>query len=188
MSAEFERLVAQFERFQSKIQRVDDQFASIGQMQAEIGALEATATSPDRTVTVVAGPGGSVTDIRIADGAMRQDGRALANTLMATLREAVAESARKQAVVVDQHMGGSLGLTEQVLETQAEVLGTSVEELRSKVEQETPRRAVNEGEPEDYSAQSFMARAEDAPAPPPATGGSQGDEFLKNLFDDRGDH
>ncbi|MGH3948243.1 MAG: YbaB/EbfC family nucleoid-associated protein, partial [Pseudonocardiaceae bacterium] len=66
MSAEFERLVAQFERFQSKVKHIDDQFAGIGQMQEEVSALEASASSPGRSVTVVAGPGGFIKDIKLS--------------------------------------------------------------------------------------------------------------------------
>ncbi|WP_216210504.1 YbaB/EbfC family nucleoid-associated protein [Amycolatopsis aidingensis] len=192
MSAEFEQLVAQFEQFQSKMKRVDDRFANIADMQGELSQLEAAASSPDRSVTVVAGPGGSVKDIRLTEAALRQRPEALAQTLMSTLQEAVAESARKQAGIVDAHMGDDLQLTEQVLETQAEVLGTSVEELRSRMAEAAPtQRAAEEERQDDYSEQSFLrpaSQGQDRPAAPPpgagGPGGSAGDEFLKNLFDE----
>ncbi len=186
MSAEFDQLVARFEEFQAGLKNVDDRFAQLGTMQAELSTLEATATSADRSVTVVAGPGGSVTDIRITDQALRQGGQALSATLMATLREAISEAARRQASIVQEHMGGDLDLVDQVLETQAEVLGTSVDELRSKMEETTPGRPRPE-RVDDFSEQSVM-RSTDEPrrpqAPPPTSGGSDGDRFLKNLFDD----
>lgn len=186
MSAEFEQLVAQFEQFQSKIQRIDDQFAGIGEMQSELSSLEATATSPDRSITVVAGPGGSVKDIRLTEEALRQRPQALSAALMSTLQQAVAESARMQAAIVDQHMGEDLQLTEKVLETQSELLGTPIEELRSRVEDTTAApKPAEEEQHDDYSQQSFL-RASDQPKPPPppASGGSQADDFLKNLFND----
>jgi hypothetical protein len=135
VSAEFEQLLAEFERFQSRIRNVDDRFATIRDMQAELTALEATAGSPDRSVTVVAGPGGPVTDIRFAADALRLSPQALSAAVMGTLRQAVAEAARTQVVIVEEHLGDDLHLVE-VLETQAELLGTSVEELRSKVRAE----------------------------------------------------
>jgi DNA-binding protein YbaB len=191
LSAEFEQLVAQFEQFQSKVKQVDDRFASIGEMQSELSSLEAKATSPDRSITVVAGPGGSVKDIQFTDDALKQRPQALSAALMSTLQQAVAESARQQAAVVDQHMGGDLQLTEQVLETQAEVLGTSVEDLRSRMQDATPQgRPVEDEHHDDYSEQSFLqADDQGAPAaPPPSSGGSQADDFLKNLFDDEDRH
>lgn len=194
MSAEFEQLVAQFEQFQSKIKNLDEQFANIGDMQAELGTLEARATSTDRSVTVVAGPGGSVKDIQFTEDALKQRPQALAATVMSTLQEAVADAARQQAGVVDQHMGAATGLntTDQVLETQAEVLGTTVQELRERMEQGSPppRQTPEDERHEDYSQQSFL-QADDQPTqPPPPSGGdgSAGDDFLRNLFNDDEDH
>ncbi|WP_037360209.1 YbaB/EbfC family nucleoid-associated protein [Amycolatopsis orientalis] len=189
MSDEFDRLVAEFDRFQSRMRRVDEQFSGIAQMQEELSALEATATSPDRSVTVVAGPGGAIKDIQVTDTALRRGGAELSGMLMATLQQAVAESARQQAVLVDQHTGNSMRLTEQVLETQAELLGTDVEELRAAMERgaPAPQRSVEEEQHEDYSERELLADpAERTPPPPPSTG-SAGDDFLKNLFDDE-DH
>ncbi|WP_336161847.1 YbaB/EbfC family nucleoid-associated protein [Amycolatopsis sp. VC5-11] len=192
MSDEFDRLVAEFDRFQSRLQRVDDQFAGIAQMQEELSALEATATSPDQSVTVVSGPGGSIKDIRITDAALRHGGTELSGMVMATLQQAVAESARQQAVLVDQHTGNSMQLTEQVLETQAELLGTDVEELRAAMERgaPAPQRSVEEEQHEDYSERELLADPAEKtppPPPPPSSAGSAGDDFLKNLFDDE-DH
>ncbi|SFJ14462.1 YbaB/EbfC family nucleoid-associated protein [Amycolatopsis sacchari] len=139
MSAEFDQLVAQFEQFQAKLKRVDDQFASIGQMQQELAALEAVATSPDRAVTVVAGPSGAIKDIRLTDLALRQSPQALSATLMTTLRQAVAEAARRQAGIVEEAIGDDMHLTDQVLETQAQLFGTTPEELKATLaQQDTP--------------------------------------------------
>jgi hypothetical protein len=187
MSAEFDRLVAEFDKFQSKLQRVDTQFAGINQMQDELSALEVSAMSPDKSITVIAGPGGTIKDIRVTDAALRQGGQRLSAALMATLQQAVAESARQQAVLVDQHMGGSLQLTEQVLETQAELLGTDVDELRSKVAQgrPSPRQSAEEEQHEDYSQRTVLGDSGGNTTPPPQPpASSAGDTFLKNLFDD----
>ncbi|MFE0027772.1 YbaB/EbfC family nucleoid-associated protein [Amycolatopsis sp. NPDC059021] len=184
MSAEFDQLVAEFERFQSKIRNVDDRLAGIEGMRAELGALEATAISPDRGVTVVAGPGGAVLDVRFTEEALRQSPQALSAALMSTLREAVAESARRQASIVEEHMGDDLGLTDQVLESQAELFGTSVEEMRSRMAAETTAAPAP---PDDFSEQSFVRRAEEPPPAAPPSGGSEGDTFLRKLFDEE-DH
>ncbi|MGM1059230.1 YbaB/EbfC family nucleoid-associated protein [Saccharothrix sp. Mg75] len=135
MSAEFDQLVAQFEQFQAKLHRVDQQVAGIGDMQRELAAMEVVATSPDRAVTVVAGPSGAIKDIRLADHAMRRPPQALAAALMATLRQAVAEAARRQAGIVENALGDDMHLTDQVLETQAELFGVTPQELRAMTEQ-----------------------------------------------------
>ncbi|WP_019818450.1 YbaB/EbfC family nucleoid-associated protein [Saccharomonospora saliphila] len=190
MSVEFERLVAQFEQFQSKLRNVDDQLATVGQMQSELAELEAHVSSADRSVTVVAGPGGSVKDIQLTDKALTRTPQELSSSIMSTLQEAVAEAARKQATIVDDHMGGQLNTTDQVIETQAQLFGTSPDDLRARMEEARPPRPAPPEEEyhEDYSQQDLFGDDEDdrqAPPPPPSSGsGSAGDDFLKNLFDD----
>ena len=130
-SAAFEQLVAQFERFQSQMQRVDQQFANIGEMQQQLTEMEAVATSADRAVTVVAGPSGSIKAIRLTDLAMRRPPQALAAELMSTLRQAVAEAARRQAGIVEGAIGEDMKLSDQVLETQSQLFGMSKEELQA---------------------------------------------------------
>jgi DNA-binding protein YbaB len=141
VSAEFDQLVAQFEQFQSKLHRVDQQVAGIDQMQQELAAMEVVATSPDRAVTVVAGPSGAIKDIRLSDTAMRRPPHALAGAIMATLRQAVAEAARRQAGIVENALGDDLHLTDQVLETQAQLFGVTPQELRTMTEQAPPPQA-----------------------------------------------
>ncbi|WP_414935941.1 YbaB/EbfC family nucleoid-associated protein [Amycolatopsis sp. cmx-11-51] len=192
MSAEFEQLVAEFEKFQSKIHKAETQFAKVGEMQAELAELESVATSPDRSVTVVAGPGGSVKDIRLSPEALRQQPQQLAATLLSTLHTAVADAARKQAGIVDEQFGGTfhLNVEEQVLEAQAEALGTTADDLRSQLSEEPPadtarpaRRPRNE---DDFSEETVLRRSDEpTPGPSAAGGNSAGDQFLKNLFDDQ---
>ncbi|AUI59128.1 YbaB/EbfC family nucleoid-associated protein [Amycolatopsis sp. BJA-103] len=188
MSAEFDQLVAEFEKFQSRIQNVDDRFANIGGMQDELSRLEATATSPDRSVTVVAGPGGAVMDVKFTEEALRRRPEALSAAVMSTIQQAVAESARRQAAIVEEHMGDDLHLVDQVLETQAELFGTTVEELRSKMDEAAPPPPAAERH-DDYSERSILRTDEPEPprpAPPAPSSGSDGDRFLKDLFDEDG--
>lgn len=190
MSAEFEQLVAEFEKFQSKIKNVDDQLANLGQMQSEISELQGVATSADRSVTVVAGPGGAIKDIQLTDKAMAQPPQALSATLLSTVQQAVAESARKQAAIVEEHMGGGLNLTDQVLDSQARLFGKDPEELRAAMAEERPRhRSAEEERHDDYSQRSVLSsgydRGRQTPPPPSSGGSSAGDTFLKNLFDDQ---
>lgn len=197
MSAEFDQLVAQFEQFQSKLKRVDEQFANVGQMQQELAEMEAVATSPDRSVTVVAGPSGSIKDIRLTDLAMRQSPQALSAALMSTVQRAVAEAARRQAGIVESALGDDMHLTDQVLETQAQLFGTTPEELRASMEQQqaqqppapprpqapppplapapppaparrpAPPRRPAPTEPDDFSQENFLRRDGQPPTPPP---------------------
>jgi DNA-binding protein YbaB len=183
VSAEFDQLVAQFEQFQAKLQHVDEQFSGVGQLQAEIAGLEVSATSPDRSITVVAGPGGAIKDIRFTDAALRQSPQELSSTVLATLRQAVADVARRQAAIVEEHVGDGMHLMDQVLETQAELFGTTPEELRSSMEQPAPGQT---GEPpEDYSQQTVLRREEPQPRPDPPSSGNDpsGNRFL-NLYDE----
>ncbi|HEX7302350.1 YbaB/EbfC family nucleoid-associated protein [Lentzea sp.] len=156
MSAEFDQLVAQFERFQAQMHRVDQQFAGIGEMQQQLTELEAVATSADRAVTVVAGPSGSIKDIRLTDQAMRRPPHALAAELMSTLRKAVAEAARRQAGIVEGALGDDMRLKDQVLETQAQLFGMTPDQLRA--------ATAEEGAPP--ATPNAVAPPPPAPAPP----------------------
>ncbi|WP_328447487.1 YbaB/EbfC family nucleoid-associated protein [Amycolatopsis sp. NBC_00438] len=49
-------------------------------------------TSPDRVVTVVAGPGGVVSEVRLAPEAMRFDAVTLGQAITAAIREAASAS------------------------------------------------------------------------------------------------
>lgn len=136
-----DQLIAQLERFQAQMHRVDQQFANLGEMQQQLSDMEAVVTSPDRAVTVVAGPSGTIKDIRLTDQAMRRPPQALAAELMSTLQKAVAEAARRQAGIVEDALGDDMHLTDQVLETQATLFGMSKEELRAITAEETAKSA-----------------------------------------------
>lgn len=166
MSAEFDQLVAQFERFQAQMQRVDQQFANVGEMQQQLAEMEAVATSADRAITVVAGPSGSIKDIRLTDQAMRRPAASLAAELMSTLQKAVAEAARRQAGIVEGALGDDMRLKDQVLETQAQLFGMSKEDLQRATEEETAAPAPH---------RPPMPPTPPAPPPPPPPGpGPQG--------------
>jgi DNA-binding protein YbaB len=181
MSAEFDQLVAEFESFQSKLKDADDRFGDIAEMQSELAGLAVTVSSADRTVTVVAGVGGSVQDIKFTEAALQLGSQRLGEVVMTTVREAIGEAARRQAAIVQEHVGGDAQVLDQVLETQAEVTGVPVEELRKKVEQETAaaRPATQVGEVEE----SIVFR--DTPPPKSAPGeDSAADSFLKSVWDE----
>jgi DNA-binding protein YbaB len=169
VSAEFDQLVAQFERFQAQMQRVDQQFANIGDMQQQLVEMEAVATSPDRAVTVVAGPSGSIKDIRLTDQAMRRPPHALAAELMSTLQKAVAEAARRQAGIVEGALGDDMHLKDQVLETQAQLFGMSKEDLKRATEEETvpaPQRPPVPPTPPPAPQAGPVRQPPPAPVPP----------------------
>ncbi|WP_090055399.1 YbaB/EbfC family nucleoid-associated protein [Lentzea fradiae] len=195
------------------MQRVDQQFAGIGEMQQQLTEMEAVATSADRAVTVVAGPSGTIKDIRLTDLAMRRPPHALAAELMSTLRKAVAEAARRQAGIVENAVGDDLKLSEQVLETQAQLFGMSKEELRAVRSEEAapqppaapaphhppvppppppqagvpvpPRRPAPE-QPDDFAERNVLREDGWNTRPsqqPPAAPPKQDGKFL-NLYDD----
>lgn len=113
-----EQLRQQLARLEKTKQETDARLARIGDMRAEVAAVEARVTSPDRSVTVVAGPGGSVKNITFAEEARRLSPTQLSQITMATLRQAVAEAARRQAGVVQEQLGESLDLVNRVAQTQ----------------------------------------------------------------------
>jgi DNA-binding protein YbaB len=126
-----EDLLRAFERFQEAGRRAQDTIGRYSGMKDQIAEIESVVRSSDRAVTVVAGPGGAIKDIRFTSDALRQSPQALGNAVMATLRSAVADAVRQQAAVVQEFVGDDIQVVDQVLETQAEVLGTSVEALRT---------------------------------------------------------
>nr|WP_232328479.1 YbaB/EbfC family nucleoid-associated protein [Kibdelosporangium sp. MJ126-NF4] len=149
-----EQLVAEFEKFKARIQQAEVKFSGVGDMQDQLAQLEVVATSQDRTVRVVAGAGGTVTDIQLTPDAMRQPAPALAATIMSTLREAVADAARRQAGIVDETVAGAFGISvsDQVQRAQEEAQGTAVEEPASQHSEQTapprrPRPSEDDGEP-----------------------------------------
>ncbi|MGW4061003.1 YbaB/EbfC family nucleoid-associated protein [Amycolatopsis sp. NPDC004747] len=79
------------EEMRWQLRRIEDRKAENQRLLAGIaGSNHATVTSPDRSVTVLAGPGGVVSEVRLAPEAMRYDAVTLSRTITAAIREAVA--------------------------------------------------------------------------------------------------
>lgn len=174
MTAEFDQLVAEFEQFQAQLRNVDDRFEELAGMREELAGLEAVAVSADRSVTVVAGPGGAVKDVRLTEAALTLGPQRLGSMIMSTLHEAVADAARQQAGIVQEY-AGDVPVLDQVLETQAEVTGTSVEELREKMR---PARPVED------EGTVFQDTAPPAPTRRDDDDMGDADSFLRNLSDE----
>lgn len=92
-------------------------------MKEEMAAVRASVTSPDRNVTVVAGAGGTVLDVRLSQQVMQSSPQVLSSSVMTTLRLAVAEGARQQAAIVQRYMGDRMNIIERVMATQKELFG-----------------------------------------------------------------
>lgn len=95
-------------------------------MKEEITAIRASSSSPDHSVTVTAGPGGAVIDIKITDDAMRGSAQALGSSIMSALRLAVADGARQQAAIVQRYVGDRFNIVDRVMATQKEILGDKI--------------------------------------------------------------
>jgi YbaB/EbfC DNA-binding family len=109
-------------------QRAGDQLGRYTEMKNEITAIKASVSSADRSVTVVAGPGGSVLDVQLSEQAFGSGSpRSLAGSINSTLRLAVAEAARKQAEIVQKYVGDRLNILDRVMATQEELLGDKIE-------------------------------------------------------------
>ncbi|VVJ23029.1 Uncharacterised protein [Amycolatopsis camponoti] len=79
------------EEMRWQLKRIDDRKADNQRILAGIaGSEHTTVVSPDRVVTVLAGPGGVVSEVRLAPEAMRFDAVTLSRAITAAVREAVA--------------------------------------------------------------------------------------------------
>lgn len=79
------------EEMRWQLKQIEDRKAENQRILAGIaGSDHTTVTSPDRSVTVIAGPGGVVSEVRLAPEAMRYDAITLSRTITAAIREAVA--------------------------------------------------------------------------------------------------
>ena len=85
------------EEMRWQLRQIEDRKAENQRLLAGIaGSNHATVVSPDRSVTVLAGPGGVVSEVRLAPEAMRFDAGTLSRTITAAIREAVASGAQRQ--------------------------------------------------------------------------------------------
>lgn len=79
------------EELRWQLKQIEDRKAENQRLLAGIaGSDHTTVVSPDRSVTVLAGPGGVVSEVRLAPEALRFDAVALSRTITAAIREAVA--------------------------------------------------------------------------------------------------
>jgi len=78
------------EEMRWQLKRIEDRKAENQRLLAGIaGSDHTTVVSPDRSVTVLAGPGGVVSEVRLAPEALRFDAVTLSRTITAAIREAV---------------------------------------------------------------------------------------------------
>lgn len=150
MSVRVDALREKLDALKSAANRAEQQAGDFGRMQEQISTLHASATSTDKTVTVTAGPSGSITDVQFSQGALRSSPSALSTTVMSTLREAVAEAARKQAAIIEEHVPDT-DVRARVLSAQEELFGG------------TPMKSETAGQSEqhdddDEGPASFMDR------------------------------
>ncbi|WP_024875478.1 YbaB/EbfC family nucleoid-associated protein [Saccharomonospora piscinae] len=152
MSAHMDDLIAQFSKFRSKIREAETRFEGVGDMQQQITEIRHTVTSPDGTVTVVAGAGGAVTDLTLSPSATRLDHAQLASVILSTMREAVAGAVQQQAGIVDESFGDTFGLntSERVREAQAEAFGTAEQDGESNTATPSPGRRSSPPDEDDY--------------------------------------
>jgi DNA-binding protein YbaB len=125
---------------------IDSMVERYAGMKEEITAIRASSSSSDRSVTVVAGPGGAVIDIKITDDAMRGSAQALGSSIMSALRLAVADGARQQAAIVQRYVGDRLNIVERVMATQKEILG---DKIQAGEEEEEKLRAQQKADADD---------------------------------------
>ncbi|WAL64243.1 YbaB/EbfC family nucleoid-associated protein [Amycolatopsis cynarae] len=92
------------------------------QMASELKDVTAQAGSPDGAVTVVAGPGGEVKEVRFGDQIRGIAPQALAASVMQTIAAARAAAARRQAEVVRRGLGDT-ELLDRVLDTDERLFG-----------------------------------------------------------------
>ncbi|RSM43412.1 hypothetical protein DMA12_19375 [Amycolatopsis balhimycina DSM 5908] len=79
------------EEMRWQLKQIEDRKAENQRLLAGIaGSNHTTVVSPDRSVTVLAGPGGIVSEVRLAPEALRFDAVTLSRTITAAIREAVA--------------------------------------------------------------------------------------------------
>jgi DNA-binding protein YbaB len=96
-------------------------------MKEEITAIRASASSSDRSVTILAGPGGAVLDVRLTEQALHTgSGRVLSSSIMSALRLAVADAAKQQAAIVARYVGDR-PVGAKVMTTQQDILGDKIE-------------------------------------------------------------
>src|SRR5438105_3368607 len=103
-------------------QRAEQRLARYQQMQEELKSLEVKASSPDRAVTVVAGPNGAIKDVQLTDDALRMSAQTLSRAVLGTIQRAAADAARRMAEIVRDHAGERADVVARVAVAQEEAL------------------------------------------------------------------
>jgi DNA-binding protein YbaB len=123
-------------------QSTEERLAHYAEMKEEVSAVRATVSSNDRAVTVVAGAGGSVMDIQVADQALRgANAQTLGRTIMSTIQLALAKAAKAQAEVVQRYVGDRMNILERVNAVQQEFFDKAKEEAAQQGQQLGQRSA-----------------------------------------------
>lgn len=117
-------------------QSTEERLAHYAEMKEEVSAVRATVSSQDRAITVVAGAGGAVLDIQVADQALRgATPQTLGGTIMSTIQQALAKAAKAQAEVVQRYVGDRMNILDRVNAVQQEFFEKAKEEAARKGEQ-----------------------------------------------------
>jgi DNA-binding protein YbaB len=103
---------ALIEEMRWQLQKIEDRKADnarlmskLAEADQELGSMNAKTTSPDRSVTVIAGPGGTITAVQLGPDAMRSDEVSLSRLITATIQEAMTASTDEQLSIVRKHVG-----------------------------------------------------------------------------------
>lgn len=141
--------------------KAEERLAGYQNMRERMAQLRVTAVSPDRVVSVVAGPGGSILDVQLQPDAQRIPAHVLSRSIMSTLQQAVAESARRSAEVVQEFAGDQVDIVARVNKVQEDVFGVNP------AEQAPPPPPPNAPAPGASFLQQANARPPVPPMPPP---------------------
>lgn len=120
MADELEALTEAAEKLHAARVEAAKKVKDFGGLREQLGQIRAIVHSPDGSVAVAAGPGGTVQDIRFAPEALALGPDGLRATVMGTLRQAIAQAARQQAQLVQQYVGDDMDVVGQVRATQAQ--------------------------------------------------------------------
>jgi DNA-binding protein YbaB len=128
----------------------DELLGKITTARAELDELAATTTSPDGTVTVVAGPGGIVRSVQFTDAALHTDAATLSATVTATVRDAVSRAGQQQLDIVRTRVGKNVD--------PAQILGPQAIFATSATDPVQPAPAPAVDDDDDEPPASYMNR------------------------------
>lgn len=111
------------ERIAHADQAAADRMGRYANLEERLTAIQASVTSPDRSVTVVAGPGGGIQGVRFTEAATRLTPTQLSQVVTATIQQAAAAAAREQAAAVQEFTGDNVRIADRVAKTQETLLG-----------------------------------------------------------------